>query len=103
MRLDAEEDDVGRADRGEVAGRLRSDLEVAVWTDDAQAAGLHRLQVRAAREQHDVGARAGEPRADVAADRPGAGDDDPHTWENAWATTRRWILPVAVRGMASVM
>ena len=62
-------------------------------------------QMRSAREQDDVGAGAREPRADVAADRAGAGDDDSHDvfGVNASATTRRWILPVAVRGMASVM
>ena len=44
----------------------------------AEAALLHRLQVRAAREQHDVRAGPRELRADIAADRAGAGDDDLH-------------------------
>ena len=69
MRLDAEEDDVGGADRRQIAGDLRPDLEVAVGARDAEPARLHRLQVRAAREQHDVGAGPRELRADVAADR----------------------------------
>ena len=44
-------------------------------------------------------------RAEIAADRAGAGDDDLHcaVGAKAWATMRRWILPVAVRGIASVM
>ena len=54
-------------------------------------ARLHRLQMRAAREQHDVGAGLRQPRADVAADRAGAGDDDSHDVcaAKACATTRR--------------
>ena len=66
VRLDAEDDDVRVADRAQIAGDRRAHLEIAVGADDPQAALLHRAQVRAAREQHDVGAGAGEPRADVA-------------------------------------
>ena len=58
VRLDAEEHDVGRcrsSTRSPVT--VRPDLEVAVRARHAQAALLHRPQVRAAREQHDVGAR----------------------------------------------
>ena len=92
VRLDAEEDDVGRADRREIAGRRRGRTSKSPsGLIDAQAALLHRLQMRAAREQHDVRARLREPRADVAADRAGAGDDDLHdaSLANACATTRR--------------
>jgi hypothetical protein len=44
-------------------------------------------------------------RADVSADRSGADDDDLHEafGEKACATMRRWILPVAVRGIVCVM
>ena len=89
----------------EIAGDLRLHLEIAVRADHAQAALLHRAQMRAAGEQDDVGAGLREPRADVAADGARAGDDDSHDafCEYAFATTPRWILPVAVRGMASVM
>ena len=69
------------SDRREIAGDRRPDLEVAVRARDAQPALLHRPQVRAAREQHDVDARhgrAGETRADVAADRARSGNDDLH-------------------------
>ena len=91
VRLDAEEDDVGRADRRQIAGDLRPDLEVAFGARDAQPARLHRLQVRTAREQHDVGAGLGQPRADVSADRARPRDDDPHVvWgAKACATMRR--------------
>jgi hypothetical protein len=44
--LDAEEDDVGRADRGEVAGRLRCDLEVAVRADPSRRRVPRLLRVR---------------------------------------------------------
>ena len=47
--------------------------------------------MRSAREQHDVGAGLREPRADVAADRAGSGDDDSHDGfcRYAFATTPR--------------
>ena len=57
VRLDAEEDDVGRSDRRQIAGDIRRDFEVAVRADHAQPALLHRAEVRTAREQHDVRAR----------------------------------------------
>ena len=105
MRLDAEDDDVGAADGVQVAGRFRLHLEVAVGADDAQAACLHRREMRASGEEHDVGAYLREPRADVAADRAGADDRDSHEAFCLYvlATTPRWTLPVAVRGIASVM
>ena len=49
--LHAEEDDVGLANRGEIAGHGGLHLEIAVRADDAQAALLHRPQMRAAGEQ----------------------------------------------------
>ena len=90
MRLDAEEDDVGCADRRQIAGDLGPDLEVALGARDAEPPRLHRVQVRAAREQHDVGAGSCELRADVAADAPGARNNEPHgVCAKACATTRR--------------
>ena len=67
------------------------DLEIAVRARHAQAALLHRPQMRAAGEEDDVGAGPGQPRADIAADGAGAGDDDSHDVfdEYASATTRR--------------
>ena len=79
VRLDAEEDDVGlcrSSARSPVTCGCTSKSPSGLV--DAQAALLHRPQMRPAREQHDVRARARQPRADVAADRAGAGDDDSH-------------------------
>src|SRR5688572_6175876 len=116
MRLDAEKHDVGLANRREVAGDLRPataalrrgklDLEVAVLcAQHAQTALLHRLEMRPAREQHDISAGPRQPRADVAANGTRPRDNYPHQAfdANACATMRRWILPVAVRGICSVM
>ena len=89
--FDAEKDDVGVTDCGEVADHLRPHLEITFRAHDAKPALLHRSQVRSAREQHHVRFRARQPRADVAANRAGAGDDDSHdaVGANACATTRR--------------
>ena len=79
VRLDAEEHDVRRSDRREVAGHLRAAPRNRRRDSiDPQAALLHGAQMRTAREQHDVRAGSREARADVAADRAGAGDDDSH-------------------------
>ena len=91
MRLHAEDEDVGAGEIGELAGGLRLHLELALVSGDAQAALLHRAQMRTAREQHDVGARLRQLRADVAADGARAGDRDSHDafFEYAFATTPR--------------
>ena len=75
----------------EVVADLRTRLKIAVGTDHANAVLLHRTEVRSARKQHDIGAGVRQPRADVAADRASAGDDDLHDgWaEKACATIRR--------------
>ena len=78
VRLDPEKHDVGRANRTQVARDLRSDLEIAFSTGDTQPAGLHRMEMRTARVQHDIGAGPCQPCADVAADRACACDDDLH-------------------------
>ena len=78
MCLDAEENDVRVTNRREVTGHLRPHVEVAVRAEHAQAALLHRAQMRAARKQHDVRAGFGQLRTDVAADGAGARDDDSH-------------------------
>ena len=86
MCLHPEEHHIRDANRGEVVSQLRPDGEVlSVGTDDTQPALLHRAQMRSTREQHHVGAGVSQPRADIAADRTSAGDDDSHCgWvENA--------------------
>src|SRR5438876_603445 len=78
VRLDAEDDDVRRADRVQIAGHFRPDVKIPFGAEHAKAPLAHGLQVRTAREQHDVGTGARQPRADVPADRAGARDDDLH-------------------------
>ena len=91
MGLHAKDDDVGRADGGEIAGDLGLDREIAVRTLHAQSAFLHRPQMRAAGEEDDVGTGSGQPCTDVTADRAGAGNNGSHDafCEYASATTRR--------------
>src|SRR5262249_41051721 len=83
VRLDAEEHDVGPADRPQIAGDARLDLEVAVGAQHAQAALRHGLQMWTSSEEHDLDTRvrrSGQARTDIAADRPGAGNDDLHNF-----------------------
>ncbi len=63
------------------------------------AALAQRRQLRAARDQRDVGAAARERRADVGADGPGAEHGDLHG--SCSASRRRWTLPVGPLGIAS--
>src|SRR5262245_13186677 len=104
MRRHTEKYDIGLPNRGEVAGSPRFHFEVAVGADDTQPALLHRPKVWTARKEDDVRPRLREPGADVSADGSRADDDEFHdAFAKAFATTPRWILPVAVRGMVSVM
>src|SRR5437868_2925538 len=105
VRFYGQENHIGGANGREVPGDHGLYFEVAIRARDAQTAFLHRAQVRTAREQHDVCAGVGESCADVPANRPRAGDDDSHELfsANTFATTPRWIFPVAVRGMFSVI
>jgi len=76
--LHAEDEDVWAAHVLQVSCDLRPDFEVAVRAEDPQALLLHRAQVRSTREQHHVGARLREARADEPADRAGPCDRDSH-------------------------
>src|SRR4029077_19014353 len=71
----------------------------------ADAVRLHRPQMRAAREQRDVLARAVHVRAQIRADGARAGDQKLHFGfpASAAAIARRSILPVAVREIFSTM
>ena len=80
-------------------------LEVTVSARDSQPTFLHGLQMRSPGMEHHVGAGLSQTRADIATDRSRTRDDDSHEacCANASATTRRWIFPVVVRGIASTM
>src|SRR5262245_42180668 len=107
MRLDAEHHNVRDSDRSDVRRDSRANREITIRAHHLEALLLHRLQMRAPCRQHDIGTSPGELGAQVATDRAGACNDDFHERDaggaNAWATSRRWIFPVAVRGMASVI
>ena len=105
MCLDAQDDDIERARVAEASDDLRMHFEIAVVRDNAQSVFGHGAKVRATGEERDVLAGAGEERADITSDGSGSGDQEAHgdqTPASALATAPRWILPVAVRGMALV-
>jgi hypothetical protein len=107
VRLDTQHDDVGATDGGQIAGDFWPDFEIAERADHAQPALLHGAEMWTAREQQHVSPCPGQHRADVTADRAGAGDDEVHDalalCLNDFAIAPRCILPVAVRGSVSVM
>ena len=53
-------------------------VKIALRTDDAQSAGAKRLEVRAARDERDVGAGRGQASAEVAAHAAAAEDGNLH-------------------------
>ena len=69
----------GPTRRGIVGGLDARQMEVAVRAVDAKAALAQRGEVRAAREERDVGARRREPAAEIAADAAGADNRDAHS------------------------
>jgi hypothetical protein len=79
------------SDRLEVAGHAWQNDDIALGAQHAETSVAHGLKMRAAREQRDIGTGAGQARSDIAANRAGARDEDPHTLAlaNACATTRR--------------
>jgi hypothetical protein len=89
VSLDAEKHDVGRADGCQIARHRRVDLEIAIGAEHPQAPGFHGPQVGAAREQRHVVSGARQAGADVAADCPGAGNDDVHDGSPAYAAATR--------------
>ena len=107
VSLDTQHDDVGATDGGQIAGHFWPDFEIAERADHPQPALLHGVEMWTARDQQNVGPCSGQHRADVTADRAGAGDDEVHDalalCLNDFAIAPRCILPVAVRGSLSVM
>ena len=65
-QLDAEQHDIDHADLGGIIGRLRRhQMGVAARALNFQAIALHGRQMRAARNEGDVGARLGQRRAEI--------------------------------------
>src|SRR5258706_9863350 len=93
--------------------------EIAARRQHADAVVAHRRQVRAPRDERDVCSAAGQRGTPIRADGPGAEHGELHGWAGpsvlargddppeppavptCSATRRRWILPVAVRGISS--
>ena len=85
---------------------LRLHFEIAFGAEHAHAALLHGAQMRAAREERDVLAGARHARADVSRRsrrRRRSGISLLRLPRASRRTAPRWILPVAVRGIASTM
>jgi hypothetical protein len=57
-------------------------MQVALGTGDAQAAGAHRLEVRATGQKGDVRASRGEPTAEITTDPTRTDNSDPHHWRS---------------------
>ena len=78
-QLDAEQHDIDRADLGGIVGRLRRhQMGVAARALNFQAIALHGGEMRAARDEGDVGARLGQRRAKPASDAAGADNRNTH-------------------------
>src|SRR5258708_6747394 len=106
MGFHAEKYDIERAGIFKAGNYFRIYEKVFVTADDPHTMLLHGVQMRAAGVQRDVVVRARQKSADVCAHCSGANDQKFHAFsppEKAAATARRWILPVAVRGMVSTM
>ena len=79
VQLDGKEHGVDRTDRRGIGSRIHAmDVKIAVRALEAQAAGAHRIEVRAAGEKDDIGAGRGESAAEVPAHAARAHDGDPH-------------------------
>ena len=78
MRLQADDDEILRAEFGGIVGAARMHHALLVADQELQPVGAHGGEMRAARHQADIGARARELHAEIAADRAGAVDTDFH-------------------------
>src|SRR5579871_4140311 len=101
MRLHRQKHDARIRNSRDIVGTPRMSHKVVPVTDDANAGGLHRRQMRAARDQRDVEAGPRQMRSKKSTDGAGANDGELHARPIKLAMRVRWILPVAVRGMAS--
>src|ERR1700682_3638635 len=106
MGFHAEENNIERAGIFKVRNYFRVYEKVFVAGDNAHTMLLHGVEMGAAGVKRDVVLRACQKSAYVCAYCSGANDQKLHAFsppENAAATARRWILPVAVRGMDSTV
>ena len=79
VHLHREEHDIDCADvRGRFGRAHVRHVEIAFRTEDAQAAGAQRLEVCAARDERDVGARGGQASAEVPTHTTAAEDGNLH-------------------------
>ncbi len=103
MRLQGHKDKISPSHGLEVVGGLHAHDRFAAGLDQAEARLAHGLEMRAAGDQHHVGAGPRETGSEEATRRAGAEDRDSHRFVNCSATNRRWILPVGVFGIESTM
>ena len=78
MRLQADDDEVLRSEFGRIVGAARMHHALLVTDQELEPVGAHRGEMRAARHQADIDARARELHTEIAADRTGAVDTDFH-------------------------
>ena len=78
MRLQADDDEILRAELGRIVGAARMHHVLLVADQELESVGAHRGEMRAARHQADVDACARELHAEISADRAGAVDTDFH-------------------------
>src|SRR5262249_44175627 len=124
--LERHEYRVSAGHRGHVVGHWRLRDEITARRQHTDTVVAHCREVRAPRDQRDVGSAAGQRGTDVGPDGSGAQHGEPHGWAGppglaragappappgvvleppgvatSSPTRRRWILPVAVRGIWS--
>ncbi len=78
MRLQADDDEILRAEFTGIIGAARPHHMGLIADQQCEPVVAHRRQMRAARHQADVGARARQLHTDISADRAGAVDADFH-------------------------
>ena len=78
VRLHAEEDEIDGPDARGVSGRCDADCGLPVRGSHGEATSLHRLEVRATRDERDVVPGFREKRPVVPADPAGSEHGDPH-------------------------
>ena len=100
-QLHAEQHDIDRADGSRIVGRLgRHEMDVAALALELEALALHRLEMRAAGDEGDVGAGLGQRRAIAAADAARSDYCDTH---RMLPNTISPALQVATPSMSSIL